>query len=86
MSADSPAKKRLQVLWTVDVEDYYMSPESILVSSWDQDVFEDRIEIGCRELLRLFQEYQVRATWFFLGWIAERHPELVKAVAEQHKN
>lgn len=71
------------ILWTVDVEDYYMSPESIPVSSWDKGLFEDRIHIGCNRLLEVFSEGGIKATWFFLGWIAEKHPELVQTVHRQ---
>lgn len=74
----SSKTKNLKILWSVDVEDYYMSPESIPVSTWDQENFEDRVAIGCEKLLHIFNEYDIRATWFFLGWVAERHPELVE--------
>ncbi len=80
--ATSPST-RLQILWTVDVEDYYMSPESIPVSTWNEGHYEDRVEIGCRKLLDLFATHNLHATWFFLGWVADRHPELVQAVAAQ---
>jgi polysaccharide deacetylase family protein (PEP-CTERM system associated) len=70
----------LKILWSVDVEDYYMSPESIPESTWDTGRYEDRIEIGSRKLLKLFNEHHIKATWFFLGWVAEKHPELVRAV------
>jgi len=74
---------RLKTLWTVDVEDYYMSPESIPVSSWEEGKYEDRISIGCMRLVELFDKHQIKATWFFLGWIARKHPELVRAARER---
>ena len=83
MTPPESTGKRLNILWTVDVEDYYMSPESIPVSSWNKDIFEERIKIGCKKLLELFSQYQIRATWFFLGWIAEKNRELVREVHAQ---
>lgn len=82
MNDRSAADQPLRILWTVDVEDYYMSPESIPVSTWDEGRFEDRIEIGCRKLLEIFEDSGVKATWFFLGWVAEKHPELVRAALQ----
>lgn len=72
---------RLRILLTVDVEDYYMSPESIPVSDWGG--YEDRIEIGMGRLLDLFAAGGHTATFFFLGYIAERHPGLVRRAAEE---
>ena len=64
---------------TVDVEDYFMSPETIQVSEWDR--YPCRIEVGAERLLALFREFDVRTTWFFLGWVAERYPALVQRAA-----
>ena len=65
---------------SVDVEDYFMSPETIHVSEWDR--YSCRIEIGSDRLLSIMKEFDVRATWFFLGWVADRYPDLVRRVAE----
>jgi len=66
------------VVLTVDVEDYFMSPETIRVEDWDS--YEDRVEVGLNVLLEKLGNN--RATFFFLGHVAEKHPELVKRVAE----
>ena len=71
----------IPIVLTVDVEDYYMSPETIPFESWGE--YEDRVEIGVRALLRLLADGQSHATFFFLGYVAERHPDLVKEVAAQ---
>jgi hypothetical protein len=34
-----------------------------------------------RRILRLLSEHSVQATFFVLGWVADRHPDLVKAIA-----
>jgi polysaccharide deacetylase family protein (PEP-CTERM system associated) len=67
---------------TVDVEDYFqVSAFDGLVprSHWDR--FERRVVANTRRLLDLFDEAGVRATFFVLGWVSEREPDLVRAIA-----
>lgn len=67
---------------TVDVEDYFqVSAFDAVVprASWDQ--LESRVVPNTRRLLELFETSRVRSTFFFLGWIAERFPSLVREVA-----
>lgn len=67
---------------TVDVEDYFhVSALSATISRDDWDRCERRVEPNTRKLLELFAEYGVKATFFVLGWAAERHPGLVREVA-----
>ena len=67
---------------TIDVEDYYhvaaLAP-SIPRNSWDER--ESRVVGNTRKLLTIFEEFDVCATFFVLGWVAERHPGLVKEIA-----
>jgi len=72
---------------TVDVEDYFqvsaLAPH-IARSDWER--IPCRVERNVDALLSLFAASGVRATFFTLGWIAERYPGLVKAiVAEGHE-
>ena len=63
---------------TVDVEDYYMvSAFAGAVRFEDWHRYESRVEKNTRRILDLFGEYGVRATFFILGWVAERHKGLV---------
>lgn len=64
---------------TIDFEDWYQGLE-IPVSEWDR--FEDRIEFSGRRVLELLAEAGVKATFFILGYVAERHPRLVREIAE----
>jgi polysaccharide deacetylase family protein (PEP-CTERM system associated) len=48
---------------------------------WDQ--YEGRVERNTRKLADLLAEHDTKATFFVLGWVAERHPRLVKALADQ---
>ena len=67
---------------TVDVEDYFqVSAFDRIVSraSWGER--ESRVAANTRRLLELFDESDVRATFFVLGWVADRAPELVREIA-----
>lgn len=68
------------VIVTVDVEDYFMSPESIPVRDWE--AYPQRLEFGMNVLLELLAETGARATFFWLGWLAQRYPWLVKRCAQ----
>jgi polysaccharide deacetylase family protein (PEP-CTERM system associated) len=68
---------------TVDVEDYFQV--QALSSRIARDTWEHiptRIEANIDEVLGLFDEAQVRATFFTLGWIAERHPRVVRQIVK----
>ena len=66
---------------TVDVEDYFqvsaMAPH-IARESWDSQPC--RVERNVQRLLALFAQHQAHATFFTLGWIAERYPQLVRDI------
>ncbi len=63
---------------TIDVEDWFhttaLSPY-IAVSDWDS--MESRLEDNVTSLLALLEVHRVHATFFILGWVAERFPHLV---------
>jgi len=67
---------------TVDVEDYFhvaaLAP-SVPRDSWSSR--EQRVVGNTRRLLEIFEQFDVRATFFVLGWVAERYPQLVKDIA-----
>lgn len=67
---------------TVDVEDYFhvaALASSIRREDWDR--LSCRVENNTRRLLDLFDERAVKATFFVLGWVAERYPGLVREIA-----
>lgn len=72
---------------TVDVEDWYhiCDIEHILPrSSWDR--CESRILINVEKILSLLSGFKVKATFFILGYVAERTPGVVKMIyAEGHE-
>ena len=66
---------------SVDVEDWFQVLNMAhLIPRADWDRFELRCVDATRRLLDLFDRRQARATFFFLGWIAERAPQLVREV------
>ena len=43
--------------------------------------FESRVEKNTKTILSLLAEKKIKATFFVLGWVAERHPSLVRSIA-----
>jgi polysaccharide deacetylase family protein (PEP-CTERM system associated) len=67
---------------SVDVEDYFqVSAFDNIVdrATWEQH--ESRVSRNTETLLELFERFDVRATFFVLGWVAERHPQIVRRIA-----
>lgn len=82
--ASSPARRQTRHVMTVDVEDYFMVEAfagSVERNSWAQR--SSRVVANTQRILELFGRYGVKATFFFVGWIAEKFPELVREVQEQ---
>lgn len=67
---------------TVDVEDYFhVSAFSDQIDRNRWDSYPCRVEANTRLLLGMFSEAGVKATFFVLGWVAERYPALVREIA-----
>jgi polysaccharide deacetylase family protein (PEP-CTERM system associated) len=73
-------------IFSVDLEDYYMVSafETVVTRERWQD-YESRIERSTHLLLDLMDEQSqpnqpIKGTFFCLGWIAERHPDLIKEI------
>ncbi|MFZ5506016.1 MAG: XrtA system polysaccharide deacetylase, partial [Pseudomonadota bacterium] len=76
------ARTDIRNAFTVDVEDYFqvsaLAPY-IERSRWDS--IECRVERNVERILALLADSGNRATFFTLGWIAERHPDMVRRIA-----
>ncbi len=72
---------------TVDVEDsFQVSAFEPHISKQQWDVLPHRVAANTNRILDLFAAHGVKATFFTLGWVAERYPELIKRiVAEGHE-
>ena len=69
---------------TIDVEDYFhVSVFDKTVRRTDWVSMESRVVANTERLLDLFDEYAVRGTFFVLGWVAERHPSLVRTITSR---
>lgn len=74
----------IQNALTVDVEDYFhVSAFAKSVDQRDWDKYPLRVENNTQRLLDLFDEHEVKATFFVLGWVAERVRSLVEEIASR---
>jgi len=66
---------------SVDVEDYFQVEAfagSVSRDSWDQ--YPSRVVANTERLLDLFDEHSTKATFFMVGWVAERFPALLREI------
>jgi polysaccharide deacetylase family protein (PEP-CTERM system associated) len=69
---------------TIDVEDYYHvgAFESVIqFADWER--YQSRVEGNVQRLLDLLDAHHTKATFFVLGWVAERHGHLVSAIYQR---
>lgn len=81
--ADLQERPRPNVVsaFSVDVEDYFhVEAFRHVVDPADWGSMEQRVEPNTRRLLGLLNEFNVNGTFFVLGWVAERRPDLVKDI------
>ncbi len=69
---------------SVDVEDWFqVGAFEGVIDRADWDSLPDRVERNCDAILALFADAKVKATFFTLGWVAQRHPQLLRRIAAQ---
>ena len=81
MNAMSPPPGKVINAMTVDIEDYFQVAafeKCIRREDWPR--WPVRVEANTRRVLELFGRHDVRATFFVLGWVAERYPALVRDI------
>ena len=69
---------------TIDVEDYFQVSAFtpyVARSEWEQR--DGRVEQNVDRILAMLEEYGARATFFTLGWVAERYPQLVRRIVDE---
>jgi len=77
--SDSAPASELRSCLTIDVEDWFHildSPATPSITRWPS--LESRIERNLDILLAMLDSFSVKVTFFWLGWLAERHPSLVR--------
>jgi polysaccharide deacetylase family protein (PEP-CTERM system associated) len=68
---------------SVDVEDYFqVSAFESHIDRTDWDALPCRVEGNTDRILQLFADHDVKATFFTLGWVAERYPQLIRRMIE----
>jgi polysaccharide deacetylase family protein (PEP-CTERM system associated) len=66
---------------TVDVEDYFqVSAFEPYIAKQQWDILPHRVERNTQRILDIFENSGIKATFFTLGWVAERYPELVRRI------
>jgi polysaccharide deacetylase family protein (PEP-CTERM system associated) len=78
-----PSDKIINAM-TIDVEDYFQVSAFapyIARSEWDDR--ECRVERNVGRLLEILAAHDTKATFFTLGWIAERYPELIRRIVRE---
>lgn len=69
---------------TVDVEDYFhVSAFDSVISPNEWDSLTLRVDVNTNRLIDLFCEYDIKATFFTLGWVAKRCPDLIKRIVSE---
>jgi polysaccharide deacetylase family protein (PEP-CTERM system associated) len=70
--------------FTVDVEDYFQVSafEGVVDRAHWNDI-PTRVEDNTRRVLDLLERHGTKATCFVLGWVGERHPNLVREIARR---
>lgn len=77
-TGESPRPKHIM---SVDVEDYFMVEafaRTVKRSSWES--WPSRVADNTKKILDLFDRYQVKGTFFIVGWVAEKFPALVRDI------
>lgn len=68
---------------SVDVEDWFqVGAFEKVIDRADWDGLADRVERNCAAILDMFAEADVKATFFTLGWVAQRHPALMRRISD----
>jgi polysaccharide deacetylase family protein (PEP-CTERM system associated) len=68
---------------SVDIEDWFqVGAFENVISRGDWDSLECRVERNSDMVLELFDQAGVKGTFFTLGWVAERYPELMRRIAD----
>src|SRR5262249_11321318 len=80
IGARSPEEEPFMNAMSIDLEDWYhcLQPNP---GRWGE--YEDRVVPTANRLLEIFEETGTRVTFFVLGYVAERHPELLWKIHEK---
>ena len=83
-ASGNPTSNGVVHAMTIDVEDYFhvaALSKVVGVSQWDS--MPSRVVSNTQKILDIFEQTNIKGTFFVLGWVAERYPDLVKQIAAQ---
>lgn len=69
---------------TFDIEEWFHlldNDTTKSINEWNN--FESRINLGLNLIFKIIDSTNVKATFFVVGWLAQKHPELVKAISDR---
>ena len=66
---------------SIDVEDWFQGVLAIKYSEWEN--YPSRLETCLFRILDILRSYSVKATFFVLGYTAERHPDIIRQIARE---
>ncbi|MBU7574130.1 MAG: DUF3473 domain-containing protein [Hydrogenophaga sp.] len=79
-----PSNAPIENALTIDVEDYFqVSAMAPYIDRADWDRCECRVEHNIDRILQLLAAKKTHATFFTLGWIAERYPDMVRRIVRE---
>ncbi len=79
----APAKARIVNGLSVDVEDWFqVGAFENVIARGEWDGIKTRVEDNVYRVIDLFAEADVSATFFTLGWVAKRHPEMIRRIVD----
>jgi len=77
-------KSAIQNALTIDVEDYFhVSAFEGSIDRSDWSSYPSRVSSNTIRLMDLLEQYQIKATFFVLGWVAEREQNLIREIARR---
>ncbi len=74
-------ENKIKHLLTIDLEDWFHlldNDETRTPEQWQ--AFPSRVKQNTHKLLDLFDAHGIKATFFVLGWIAEKYPDLIRNI------
>lgn len=79
--AVSGPKAAIRNCMSVDVEEHFqVQAFASTIDRADWDTYESRVERNTDRVLQIFDDAGIKATFFSLGWVAERHPDLIRRI------
>ena len=69
---------------SIDVEEWFcVSNFAGVIRPEDWPSLESRVEMQIEHILEILEHHGVKATFFLLGWVAERHPDMVRTLVSR---